>query len=240
MARHALIHRGTDRDADPDTDRTDYRAVDDRADGTYDGDSDRAYGRDYDRDYDGPTPADLREQRRAEAHDHFGGINWGSAFFGWLVALGLTVLLAGIASAIATAVGGNLDLTSAGARRNASSIGIGVAIALAVVMFIGYYAGGYVAGRMSRFDGPRQGVGVWVVSIVVMAIAAAVGAVFGSRYNVVDQIDLPSTGLSSDQLGWGAIVTGVVLLVVMLVGAVLGGVAGQRYHRRVDEVVGYR
>ncbi|UDY22470.1 hypothetical protein [Nocardioides sp. Kera G14] len=190
-------------------------------------------------DYRGEHLA-VADDRRADAHDHFGGINWGASFFGWLVAVGVTVLLAGIASAIATAVGNNLDLSRNDAEANASSIGLGVAIVLAVVMFIGYYAGGYVAGRMSRFDGARQGVGVWVVALVVMIIAAAAGAIFGDQYNVLDRIDLPSTGLSNSELGIGAVITGVVLLVVMLGAAMLGGATGQRYHRRVDAVVGYR
>ena len=41
-------------------------------------------------------------------------------------------------------------------------------------------------------------------------------------------------GLSTDQLGWGALVTVVVLLVVMLVGALLGAATGQRYHTKID------
>lgn len=184
-------------------------------------------------------PETLHSHQEA-AHEHFGGINWGACFFGWLVAVGVTVLLAGIASAVATAAGANLDLGPAEAEANAETIGLGAAIALAVVMFIGYYTGGYVAGRMSRFDGGRQGVGVWVIALVAMLLAAGVGALFGSRYNVLEQIELPSIGLSSDQLGWGVAVTAVVVLVVMLLGAVLGGKVGHRYHHRVDAAVGYR
>jgi hypothetical protein len=130
--------------------------------------------------------------------------------------------------------------SGAEARDNAGTIGLGVALTLAVVMFVGYYAGGYVAGRMSRFDGARQGVGVWVVALVAMILAAGAGIVFGERYDVLAQVDLPSTGLSTDQLGTGAVVLAVLMLVVMLAGAVLGGAVGQRYHRRVDTVAGYR
>ncbi|HEY0890163.1 MAG TPA: hypothetical protein VGE38_11180 [Nocardioides sp.] len=197
--------------------------------------ADRAHHRAEDRSDDR-----TRDRTPDRAHDNFGGVNWGAGFFGWLVAVGLMVLLAGIASAIATAVGENLDLTRTEAEANAASIGLGAAIVLAVVMFVAYYAGGYVAGRMSRFDGARQGVGVWLIGLVVAALAGAVGAVFGSRYNVLEQVELPSVDLSQDQLGWGLALTAVVLLAVMLLGAVLGGIVGHRYHHRVDRAAGYR
>lgn len=250
MARHALIDRFRHHDHDHDRDHGRDHGRD------YDRDHDPDLNRDYDRDHDRHEPhgqhagvhrdtrgyreTDTLHGRQEAAHDHFGGINWGACFFGWLVAIGVTILLAGIASAIATAAGENLDLSQAEAEANAETIGLGAAITLAVVMFIGYYAGGYVAGRMSRFDGGRQGVGVWVVALVAMLLAAGVGALFGSRYNVFEQIELPSIGLSTDQLGWGVAITAVVLLAVMLLGAVLGGKVGHRYHHRVDAAVGYR
>src|SRR5947207_1235168 len=45
------------------------------------------------------------ETAHARARDEFGGINWGSAFFGWLVATGLATILIGIAYAAGTALG---------------------------------------------------------------------------------------------------------------------------------------
>lgn len=181
------------------------------------------------------TPTELRREREQDARRSFGGINWGACFYGWLVSLGVTVLLGGIASAVAAGAGVNLNL-----HHIARSLTIGAAITLAVVMLVGYFAGGYVAGRMTRFDGGLQGVGAWFVGLVVMAVAGGVGAVFGSNYNVMDRINLPSVGFSSSQLGWGAFVAGVVALLVMLLGAVLGGRVGHRYHDRVDSLVGYR
>ena len=46
--------------------------------------------------------------------------------------------------------------------------GIGGGIAVLVVLFLAYLAGGYVAGRMSRFDGARQGLAVWVIGLLVV------------------------------------------------------------------------
>ncbi|NYI76548.1 hypothetical protein [Nocardioides panzhihuensis] len=175
-----------------------------------------------------------QEGRRAALHDTYGGFNWGACFFGWLVAVGLTVLLGGIISAIASAVGSEQNWTRTDLQSMADSAGIAAAITFAVVLFIGYYAGGYVAARMSRFDARRQGLGVWIVAIAVMIIAAVAGALFGSSYNIMQQVDLPSVGLSTDQLGWGALIAGLVLLAVMLVGALLGSATGQRYHTKID------
>ncbi|MGY0390152.1 hypothetical protein ACWZJV_24540 [Nocardioides sp. WG-D5] len=198
---------------------------------------DTGYDRGYDRGSEAAGVEHYRhaeDSRRAALHDTYGGINWGACFFGWLVAVGVTVLLAAIISAVASAVGLNQNLTRTDLESMADSAGIAAAITLAVVMFVGYYAGGYVAARMSRFDARRQGLGVWIVAIVVMIIAAVAGALFGSSYDIMRQLDLPNVGLSADQLGWGALVAGVVLLVVMLVGALLGAATGQRYHTKID------
>lgn len=175
--------------------------------------------------------------RRAALRDTYGGMNWGACFFGWLVAVGLTVLLGAIISAVASAVGASQDLTQTDLESMSGSVGLAAAITLAVVMFIGYFAGGYVAARMSRFDATRQGLGVWVVAIVVMIIAAVAGALFGSSFDIMEQVDLPNIGVSTDQLGWGALLAGVVLLAVMLVGAILGAATGRRYHAKIDRAV---
>ena len=54
----------------------------------------------------------LRETQRRQ-REEFGGLHWGSAFFGWLVAVGIAVLLVAIVSAAGAAIG----LTSASRRR---------------------------------------------------------------------------------------------------------------------------
>ena len=43
----------------------------------------------------------VRERQREE----YGGTNWGAAFFGWLVAVGVAVLLTGILAAAGAAIG---------------------------------------------------------------------------------------------------------------------------------------
>src|SRR3954467_13629776 len=46
----------------------------------------------------------LRDQVDRQ-HESFGGMKWGAAFFGWLSANGLTVILLAIASAAGVAIG---------------------------------------------------------------------------------------------------------------------------------------
>ncbi|WP_200936261.1 hypothetical protein [Marmoricola sp. Leaf446] len=183
---------------------------------------------------DGVREGDVRRDD-THAREKFGGANLGAAFFGWMVAVGMTVLLTGILAAIATAVGYSGTFTQTDAENNAETIGLGAAIALLVVLLIAYYSGGYVAGRMSRFDGGRQGLLVWVIALVVTVAAAALAAVAGDQYNVLDRVDVPRIGLpSAGDVTTAGIVVGIAVLLGTLLAAMAGGKVGQRYHRRVD------
>jgi hypothetical protein len=179
----------------------------------------------------GPDP-----RHHEEARDRFGGTNVGAVFFGWLVAIGLTILLTSVVGAVVAAVGSNTSVTQSDAERSAGTIGLAAAITLVVVLAVAYYAGGYVAGRMSRYDGGRQGFGVWGLGLLVTVVAIGLGAVFGTQYNLLDRVDLPRLPLSTDDLGLGGLVTAAVVLLVTLLAAVVGGKAGIRYHAKVDRV----
>jgi hypothetical protein len=171
-------------------------------------------------------------------HDRFGGIKWGAAFFGWLSANGLAVILLALLSAAGVAFGlsqvSSADQAADQASQQADTIGIVGGITLLVVLFLAYLAGGYVAGRMARFDGLRQGLAVWIIGLLVIALLAVAGAVLGSQYNVLSQLNLPSIPLSGDTLTTGGIIAGIAALLVTLLGAVLGGKLGERFHRKVD------
>lgn len=189
------------------------------------------------RDRDVPRERDVVGSRDAHARDKFGGLNLGAAFFGWIVAIGMAILLAGIVGAVLAAVGSSIDVTQSDAERSAGTIGLSTAIVLLIILAIAYYAGGYVAGRMSRFDGARQGVGVWVIGLAVTIIAIGLGAIFGSKYNVLERVDLPRIPISNDQLSWGGVIAGIAVVLATLLFAVLGGILGHRYHNRVDRAV---
>lgn len=172
--------------------------------------------------------------RDTAARDTFGGLNIGAAFFGWLVAVSVTVLLTAIVAAVLSAVGSQVSITQSDAQRSAGTIGIAAGIALLVVLAVSYYTGGYVAGRMSRYDGRRQGLGVWVIGVVLTLVAIALGALFGSQYDILDRVNLPHVPVSTDQVGLGALITAIAVVLLTLVAAMLGGLVGHRYHDRVD------
>ena len=171
----------------------------------------------------------------AAQHDRFGGIKWGAAFFGWLTANGLAVLLIALLSAAGVALGIAEGVDTADeAADQVETLGIGGGIAVLVVLFLAYLAGGYVAGRMARFDGARQGGAVWVIGLLVVLVLAGVGAILGSQYNVLQQLNLPRIPVDEGTATTAGIITLVAILLVTLVGAVLGGKLGDRYHRKID------
>lgn len=170
----------------------------------------------------------------AEARDKFGGLNIGAAFFGWLIVIAVTVLLSAIVAAVLAAVGSEVQVTQSDAERSAGTIGIAAGVVLLVVLALAYYTGGYVAGRMSRFNGPRQGLGVWLIGALVTVVTLGLGALFGAQYNVLDQIDLPRLPVSTDEISVAGLITALAVVVLTLLAAMLGGLVGHRYHDRVD------
>ena len=174
--------------------------------------------------------ATMRRRQRAE----FGGISWGAAFFGWLSAVGLASILTSILVAAGAAIG--IQQVKNAANGDTNTIGLAGAILLLVVLAIAWYAGGYVAGRMARFDGVRQGFAVWIWTILFIVLAAVAAIIGGTQYDVANQLNLPSipTNNSTVTTG-GAIAAGAALLVTLLF-AILGGKAGDLFHRKVDRV----
>lgn len=171
---------------------------------------------------------------RHRQHEKFGGTNWGAAFFGWLVAVGLGALLTALVSAAGAAIALSEFEGVGDARGDAETIGLVGGIALLVVALIAYFAGGYVAGRMSRFDGGRQGLAVWIWSIVAVIALAVLGAVAGEEYNLFAALELPRIPIDEGDLTTGGIVALVLIVLGTLLAAIAGGTAGERYHRRVD------
>jgi MFS family permease len=179
-------------------------------------------------------PGDGRDVVATERqHDEYGGTNWGAAFFGWIVAVGTGALLTALLSAAGAAIA-LTELTPGEAADSAETISLVGGIALLVVAMIAYFAGGYVAGRMSRFDGARQGLGVWIVSILVAILLGVLGAIAGSEYNVLGGLELPRIPIDEGDLTTGGLIFLIASVLGTLLAAMGGGKAGERYHRRVD------
>ncbi|HEX5898460.1 MAG TPA: hypothetical protein VFY32_03590 [Solirubrobacteraceae bacterium] len=179
-----------------------------------------------------PVAADTVVAMRARQRDRFGGIRWGSAFFGLLSAIGLAAILLGIAGAAGVALG--LSEINDVRTGSADTIGLGGALVLLAILALSWYCGGYVAGRMARFDGLRQGVGVWVWTLVTGAALAIAAVIGGSEYDVLQQLNLPNVAVGDQSLTTGGWLTLAAAIVVTLLFAVLGGKAGDLFHRRVD------
>ena len=185
--------------------------------------------------YNTPVAPDRREVV-ARQKEEFGGIKFGAAFFGWLAATGMAVLLTAIVAAAGTALGytANVNTTNPTAGE-VQSIGIAGGIALLAIIFVAYFCGGYVAGRMARFNGLRQGVAVWLWAVVAAIVAALVVAGAGARYNVLANLNLPRIPINEGTLTTAGVITALGIAAASLGGAMLGGLAGMRFHRRVDK-----
>jgi hypothetical protein len=187
-----------------------------------------------------------RKEMVAQQKQQFGGIKWGSAFFGWLTATGTALLLTALVAAAGTAIGLATADTGAGqavdeATRaaqdptTAATVGLTGSIVLLVILFLAYVCGGYVAGRMARFSGVKQGVAVWVWAVVIAIVVAALGALAGSQFDVLANLNgLPRLPINEGTLTTGGIIAALLALAAALAGAILGGLAGMRYHRKVD------
>jgi hypothetical protein len=177
------------------------------------------------------TAAEARAVQRAR----WGGADGTAIFFGWLSALGLAALVLAVVAAAGTRLGFASAVGTGDARSNARTIGIVGAAILVVILLLAYFAGGYVAGRMARFDGGHQGFRVWLLGLLATVAAAAAGWIGGSQYNVFQQLNLPRIPVNEGDIATGALITLALVLLGTLLAAIAGGKAGDRYHRRVDE-----
>jgi heme/copper-type cytochrome/quinol oxidase subunit 2 len=181
----------------------------------------------------------MREEVIARQKERYGGVKIGSAFFGWLTAMGTAVLLTALVAAAGAAVGlgvaGSTDEAAKAANQNATTVGLVGAIALIVIMLVAYYCGGYVAGRMARFNGARQGVAVWLWAVVIAIVVAIIAAIAGTQFDILANVNaFPRIPINEGALTTGGVITVVLVALASLGGAILGGLAGMRFHRRVD------
>jgi hypothetical protein len=172
----------------------------------------------------------------ARQKEQFGGMKFGCSFFGWLTATGTAVLLSALLAAVGTALGVNgIFGAQPPASQDIRTLGLVSGIVLLVVVLIAYFAGGYVAARMARFSGAKQGLGVWLWALIFTIVVVVLGLIAGNSLDLLSRANgLPQLPVNQGTLTGGGIITLVAIILISLVGAVLGGLAGMRYHRRVD------
>jgi MFS family permease len=166
----------------------------------------------------------------AAAQERFGGIDIPASLVGMLTGFATTLILAGLIGAALGAV----DYKT-GLEAEAQDIAIGTMIGGVAVLFVGFFIGGWAAGRMARYDGARNGFAAGVWTLILAGILSAPGWISGD-YDVFRNVDLPQW-LSTDEFTTYAIITGIAAIGAIFVGAILGGLWGERYHRRADRTI---
>jgi len=165
------------------------------------------------------------------------GFKFGAAFFGWLIAIAMSVLLMLAVAAAGLGTAQVLDYTRSKAEAQAGAAGITAAAVAVLMLTLAFYIGGYVAGRLARFDGGRQGFGVWMFALLFAVLAAGGGALLNSQYDLLDKVNRPDVPLSNSALTTGGIAAAAALVVLTLLFAILGGKAGKRYHDKIDRLL---
>ena len=176
-----------------------------------------------------PVTADVGVE---EARARFGGVDIPATLAGALAALGTAVLLAGILAGVGT-YGYQLGVENAEEKLTAGGLIGGL-----VTLFLAFLVGGWVAGRVARYDGGRNGLLTAVWFVLLAAGTGALGAWAGDKYDVFGNVNLPQW-FDADAFTGAAIASGVLALAVMLGAGWLGGRLGERYHRRADSVVAH-
>jgi hypothetical protein len=183
----------------------------------------------------------LHTEREQRMHAAYGGFYWGSDFIGFAVATFFTLVFLGIVGAIIGAVGYQLGapVPKIGSHISGTTQNLGIAalVGSLIAVFLAYLIGGYTAGRMARFDGVKNGLGVVIWTVIVAIVLGILGAALGNRFNVGNQLYLH---INTSALTAAGVISLVVTLAVMLLGAILGGNMGVRYHRRIDREAGVR
>lgn len=174
------------------------------------------------------------EEREERLRDMYGGVDWLASFVGSLIAILTGLMLLALAGLVLVPLGFTLNL--AGRQIGAAIITGLVVVGLAILL--AYMFGGYVAGRMARFDGGRNGMMSVAWSLTLVLLVAAVGSFLpGNLFDVlqgfVQNTVLPTVGgLTELGLIGAGIIAGALLLAIL--GGFLGGRLGTRYHNGID------
>ena len=178
------------------------------------------------------------EEREERLREIYGGIDWLASFLGFVFAFVAGAFLSAIAGLVLVPLGFSPDL-GGGTLGPAVITGL---VVIAVVLFLTYFLGGYVAGRMARFDGGLNGIMLVLWTLVAGLLVVLAGGILSSFLpvsfaeqvrNVVQSGLLPAF---NDLIGIGAIGVGILVgaFLVMILGGFVGGRTGGRYHTDID------
>jgi hypothetical protein len=157
------------------------------------------------------------------------GVSFGVAFFGWLVAGGIVVLLLASVGAVGTLIGWDR-------LAGWEWVYVTAWIVVVVSLGIGAFSGGYAGGRMVPAHGGRQGLDVWLLSWGATALIVGLGYVAVHQYSVVARINWTSLPIAETDRTAAALVGLAAIVLVTLVSAVVGGAAGSRCSARLSRI----
>ncbi len=166
--------------------------------------------------------------------DRFGGADVVAGILGMFAALGTLVFLGALLAAGAGEIPYQLNQIDIDGNLQEVEI-VGALVAIAVI-FASFFVGGWAAGRMARYDGGINGVGVALWFILLVAIFGLLGAWFGAEYNAFASAGLPDwfAQAGADDVTLKAIAGAAAGVVTALLGGGIGGLLGEQYHRRID------
>ena len=177
------------------------------------------------------------EEREDRLRNMYGGVDWLASFLGFVFTVVLALVFSTIAGLVLVPLGFPPELS--GGQLGASVL-TGLAV-LGVLIFLTYFFGGYVAGRLARFDGGRNGAMVLVWTFIVALILALIAVVFSGFLpsgvaEAIANLARGTVSAAGTLAGAGAagIVVAVAALLLALLGGFFGGRLGGRYHTEID------
>ncbi|HKH13001.1 MAG TPA: TIGR04086 family membrane protein [Rubrobacter sp.] len=188
---------------------------------------------------------DIREEdeipytREERLRDVYGGVDWLASFVGCVFALVCgSVLLLLLSGLVLAPLGFTLDLEG---RELDAAIITGLVI-VGFILFLAFFFGGYVTGRLVRFDGGRNGaatVGWGILLGVIFAVFGFLlaGLLPGPVFELVRAFQNGVLSTAGNLTTLGIVGAGIVVgtLLLVLLGGFIGGRLGNRYHTRIDQ-----
>ena len=177
------------------------------------------------------------EEREDRLRAMYGGVDWLASFLGFVFAVVIASVFSTVAGLVLVPLGFPPEIS--GGQLGASVL-TGLAV-LGVLIFLTYFFGGYVSGRLARFDGGRNGAMVLAWTFIVALILALVALVFAGFLPDVAATSIRNLAQGTASAvgtlagaGVAGIVVAVAALLLALLGGFFGGRLGSRYHAEID------
>ena len=153
---------------------------------------------------------------------------------GLVAAIGMLVILVGLFAAGAGNIA--LQMDALNVDGNVEEFSAAGAVVAVLVLMASFYVGGWVAARMARLDGRKNGVIVALWMMVLVVVFGALGIWAGSEYNVFSQVNLPDwvSAWDNADVTLAASLAAAAGALAMFAGAFLGGLTGDAYNARAN------